>query len=306
MRHLDAAVPADRACVRPSDRARRIADGCTLGHTPDVKNLIEDLAGFKPTFVLSVPRVFEKVYNTAKQRRTPAARARSSISPSRSRSAIRRARAGHISPSLKLQHALFDQLVYVKLRAALVATASRPCRVARRWAIGSDTSSGRRRDDLRGLRPHRDVRGHLRQPPDALKIGTVGRPVGGSSARIADDGELLLRGGDGVSRLLAQRRGDRGGDRRRRLVPHRRHRRDRRRRLRPDHRPQEGDHRHRGRQERRAGRARGPRARALAGGQCLVVGDRQPFIAALVTIDPEAFPQWLASVGRPADTGWPT
>ena len=45
-----------------------IAAGCTLGHTADVKNLLDDLAGFKPTFVLAVPRVFEKVYNTAKQR----------------------------------------------------------------------------------------------------------------------------------------------------------------------------------------------------------------------------------------------
>jgi long-chain acyl-CoA synthetase len=45
-----------------------LAAGCTLGHTADVKNLLDDLAGFKPTFVLAVPRVFEKVYNTAKQR----------------------------------------------------------------------------------------------------------------------------------------------------------------------------------------------------------------------------------------------
>ena len=45
-----------------------LAAGCTLGHTADVKNLIEDLGAFKPTFVLAVPRVFEKVYNTAKQR----------------------------------------------------------------------------------------------------------------------------------------------------------------------------------------------------------------------------------------------
>ncbi|MBV9822737.1 MAG: AMP-binding protein, partial [Actinobacteria bacterium] len=45
-----------------------IATGCTLGHTADIKNLIADFAGYRPTFVLSVPRVFEKVYNTAKQR----------------------------------------------------------------------------------------------------------------------------------------------------------------------------------------------------------------------------------------------
>jgi len=97
-----------------------IASGCTLGHTADVKNLLEDLAEFKPTFVLSVPRVFEKVYNTAKQRAH--ADGKGKIFDLAERVAIRYSEAserGSVSLPLKAQHAVFDKLVYGKLRAAL-------------------------------------------------------------------------------------------------------------------------------------------------------------------------------------------
>ena len=100
--------------------------------------------------------------------------------------------------------------------------------------------------------------------PALIKIGTVGAPLPGVAIRIADDGEVLVKGNNVFARYRNNEDGHRGGVRRR-LVPHRRHRRARRRRLPADHRPQEGDPGDRRRQERRAGRAGGPAPRPPAG-----------------------------------------
>src|SRR5262249_45611341 len=93
----------------------------TMGHTPDVKNLVNDLKAFQPTFVLSVPRVFEKVYNTAKQ--TAHASGRGGIFDRAERVAIAYSMAIDTPKgpglALRTQHALFDRLVYGKLRGAL-------------------------------------------------------------------------------------------------------------------------------------------------------------------------------------------
>jgi long-chain acyl-CoA synthetase len=97
-----------------------VATGTTLGHTPDVATLIEDLGQFKPTFVLSVPRVFEKVFNTAKQRAH--ADGKGKIFDRSAQVAIDYSKAldaGSVPLGLKLQHRVFDRLVYGKLRAAL-------------------------------------------------------------------------------------------------------------------------------------------------------------------------------------------
>jgi long-chain acyl-CoA synthetase len=281
-----------------------IASGCTLGHTPDVKNLLDDLAGFKPTFVLAVPRVFEKVYNTAKQRAHADGKGR--IFDHAETVAIAYSEAlttGSAPLLLKVQHAVFDRLVYTRLRAALgsncVAAVSGGAPLGARLGhffrgIGVTIYEGY------GLTE--TTAGVTVNRPGAIRVGTVGRPVGGTTVRVADDGELLFkaphvfRGYWKNKKATAEalekdgwfHTGDIGeidGD---------------------------GFVRITGRKKELIVTAGGKnvapavledrvRAHWLVS-QCLVVGDQQPFVAALVTIDPEAWPTWLEKAGKPAGT----
>jgi long-chain acyl-CoA synthetase len=281
-----------------------LAAGCTLGHTADVKNLLDDLAGFKPTFVLAVPRVFEKVYNTAKQRAH--GDGKGPIFDRAESVAIRYSEAtakGRPSPLLTAQHFLFDKLVYGKLRAALggncVAAVSGGAPLGARLGhffrgVGVTIYEGY------GLTE--TTAGVTVNRPDAIKVGTVGRPVGGTTVRVAEDGELLFKAPhifrgywkNPVATAEA---------------------------LEPDGWFHTGDIgeidddgfvRITGRKKELIVTAGGKnvapavledrvRAHWLVS-QCLVVGDQQPFIAALITIDPESFPAWLDKQGRAADT----
>jgi len=281
-----------------------IASGCTLGHTADVKNLLEDLAGFKPTFVLSVPRVFEKVYNTAKQRAH--ADGKGKIFDLAERVAIRYSEAserGSVSLPLKAQHALFDKLVYGKLRAALGGQCI--------GAISGGAPLGARLGHFfhgvgvtiyEGYGLTETTAGICVNRPDKLRIGTVGPPVGGVTVHVAEDGELLFKsnlifGGYWNNEAATSEAIDAEGwfhtgdigeiD-------------------------DEGFVKITGRKKELIVTAGGKnvapavledrvRAHWLVS-QCLVVGDAQPFIAALITIDPESFPTWLEQAGRPADT----
>ncbi|HEV8024619.1 MAG TPA: AMP-binding protein, partial [Candidatus Nanopelagicales bacterium] len=91
-----------------------------LGHAPDVKQLLPLLQSFQPTFVLAVPRVFEKIYNSAQQKAT--AEGKGNIFDKAAHTAIEYSEAldeGGAGLGLKLKHGLFDKLVYKKLRAAM-------------------------------------------------------------------------------------------------------------------------------------------------------------------------------------------
>ncbi len=271
-----------------------------MGHTADVKNLLPDLASFQPTFLLSVPRVFEKVYNGAKQKAH--ADGKAAIFDRAERIAIEYSQAlsnGRPGLLLRAQHAMFDKLVYGKLRAALGGQCTE--------AISGGAPLGERLAHFfRGIGVTvYEGYGLTETSPvialnteTACKIGTVGRPIPGSTVRIADDGELLVKGDYVFSgywhneAATKETFDDDGffhtGD----LAEL----------------DDEGFLTITGRKKEIIVTAGGKnvapavledrvRAHPLVS-QCMVIGDRQPFIAALVTLDAEALPDWLDSHGK--------
>ena len=274
-----------------------------LGHSADVKRLLPDLAAFQPTFLLAVPRVFEKVFNTASQRAT--SDGRGAIFDRAAETAIAYSRAldrGKVPVGLRARHAVFSRLVYAKLRAALGGRC--------RYAVSGGAPLGERLGHfyrgvgvtvLEGYGLTETTAAATVNRPDAVKIGTVGQPLPGTEVRVAEDGELLFRGGqvfagywqnDEATAAALDRdgwfhTGDVGEI------------------------DEEGFVRITGRMKEILVTAGGKnvapsmledrvRAHPLVS-QCLVVGDGQPYIAALVTIDVEAFPEWAAAHGKPED-----
>jgi len=273
-----------------------------MGHTPDVRNLVPDLQGFRPTFVLAVPRVFEKVFNTAKQRAH--ADGKGAIFDRAERVAIAYSEAlDGKGPSLLLraEHALLDRLVYRKLRGALGGQ----CHAA---ISGGAPLGARLAHFFRGIGVTVfEGYGLTETSPaiavnlaDHIRIGTVGRPLPGVSIRIADDDEILVQGDivfrgywnnpDATTEVMDAgwfRTGDLG-----RL-------------------DEDGYLSITGRKKEIIVTAGGKnvapavledriRSHPLVS-QCLVVGDRQPFVAVLVTIDEEALPAWKQQHGKPAE-----
>ncbi|HEX6935008.1 MAG TPA: long-chain fatty acid--CoA ligase, partial [Actinomycetes bacterium] len=169
----------------------------TLGHTADAKRLLDDLATFQPTFILSVPRVFEKVYNSSEQKAEAAGKGK--IFHAAAATAIAYSEAldhGGASIGLKAKHALFDKLVYGKLRTALGGKVH--------WAVSGGAPLGARLGHfyrgigltvLEGYGLTETTAASTVNTPGMIKIGTVGRPLPGVSVRIAEDGEVLIKGG---------------------------------------------------------------------------------------------------------------
>ncbi|ABK73084.1 AMP-dependent synthetase/ligase [Mycolicibacterium smegmatis] len=270
------------------------ANKVTLGFTSDIKNLVPMFGVFKPTLVISVPRVFEKVYNTAEQNARNDGKGK--IFEIAAETAIEFSKAqdkGGPGLLLRVKHAVFDKLVYGKLRAALGGE----CHAA----ISGGAPLGERLGHFyRGVGLSIYEGYGLTETSAAitvnrlndLKVGSVGRLVPGNSMRIADDGELLVKGGvvfngywkneDETKAVIDAdgwfHTGDLGAiddngfltivGRKKEIIVT------------------------------AGGKNVAPalledrlRAHPLIS-QAMAVGDKQPFIAALITIDPEAFPAW--------------
>ena len=278
--------------------------GIVLGHCSDMNDLLPDLASFQPTFVLAVPRVFEKVYNGAEARAIGDGRGKIFSRAASTAVAYSESLDGPGRPGLRLraEHALFDRLVYGKLRAALGGRAE--------WAISGGAALAPRLGHffrgtgvsiLEGYGLTETTAPVSVNRPERQKIGSVGQPLPGVAVRIADDGEVLVRGKsifpgywhdetatkDAFTADGYYATGDIGEL------------------------DDEGFLSITGRKKEIIVTAGGKnvapavledrmRMHALIS-QCMVVGDGRPFVGVLVTIDPETFGPWKARHGKPAD-----
>jgi len=174
-----------------------ITAGLHLAHCSDpVGRLSADLASFKPTFVLAVPRIFEKIYNGAEAKAEAAGKG--DIFRKAAAVAIAYSEgldSKKVSLSLRLKHALFDKLVYSKIRTAVGGRVEA--------AISGGAPLGARLGHfyrgagitiLEGYGLTETTAGATLNLSTALRVGSVGKPIPGTSVKIADDGEVLIRG----------------------------------------------------------------------------------------------------------------
>ncbi|MFJ6567005.1 AMP-dependent synthetase/ligase [Streptomyces sp. NPDC091292] len=168
-----------------------------LGHVADIKHLTDELASFRPTLILGVPRVFEKVYNSARAKAQADGKGKIFDKAADAAIAYSRALDAPSGPSLglRIKHRAFDKLVYGKLRAVLGGRGE--------YAISGGAPLGERLGHffrgigftvLEGYGLTETCAATTFNPWDRQKIGTVGQPMPGSVVRIADDGEVLLHG----------------------------------------------------------------------------------------------------------------
>ena len=275
-----------------------ITSGLHLAHCSDpATRLPMDLASFKPTFVLAVPRIFEKIYNGAEARAEAAGKGK--IFKKAADVAIAYSEAldkKSMSPVLKLKHAIFDKLVYSKLRAGMGGNVEA--------AISGGAPLGVRLGHfyrgagvtvLEGYGLTETTAGATLNLMGAHRVGSVGKPIPGTSVKIADDGEVLIRGpivmqgywqnNAANAEVFDEERWFKSGDlgkldddgflyivgRKKEIIVT------------------------------AGGKNVAPavledrlRSHPLVS-QCMVVGDNQPFIAALVTIDPDALKAWVTN-----------
>ncbi|MCX5226863.1 long-chain fatty acid--CoA ligase [Streptomyces sp. NBC_00233] len=180
---------------------RMVAIGCVrarvrVGHAPSVEGqeLLDDLAGFRPTFLLAIPYVLEKVFNSARATAERGGKAASFDRAAR----IARRYGQEAAPSLSLRaaRALYDPLVYRRIRAALGGRV--------KYVISGGSPLGARLAEFfagagvevfEGYGLTETTAASTVTPPRRPRTGTVGWPLPGTSVRIAGDGEVWLKGG---------------------------------------------------------------------------------------------------------------
>ena len=277
--------------------------GIKVGHQPDTKTVAAGMQSFRPHFLLAVPRVFEKVYNSAEQKAEAGGKGnifRKAVQVAIDYSRAQDSKNGP-SFSLKLQHKLFDALVYKKLRAAMGGNV--------KYAVSGGAPLGDRLGHFfrsiglivlegYGL-TETSAPAMIGRPSDA-QIGKVGRVLPGCAVKIDEDGEILLKGSNvlrgywGNPEATAAaiqdgwfRTGDIGelddkgfititGRKKELIVT-------------------------------AGGKNVAPtsledplRASPIIA-QAVVIGDQRPFVAALLSLDPEMLPVWLSNKGQKSD-----
>ena len=276
-----------------------IHGGVKVGQQPDSKNVGPAMASFRPTFLLAVPRVFEKVYNSAEQRAESSGKGKIFRTAAYAAIAYSKALDTPGGPSLiqRLRHKFFDVLVYRKLRAAMGGQV--------RYAVSGGAPLGARLGHfyraiglivLEGYGLTETTAPAMIGRPDSLRIGKVGRVLPGTGIKIADDGEIWLRGNNilrgywrNPEATKAAMEGEwfKTGD--------------------IGELDEDGFLTITGRKKELLVTAGGKnvapapledplRADPLVG-QAVVIGDQKPFIAALISLDAEMLPIWLANNG---------
>lgn len=278
-----------------------------LGHQPELsaKALMPDLVTFRPTFILAVPYIFEKVFNGA--RRKAEAEGRSGPFDKAVDIAVKYAEAMEArafgtgpgpSAGLRMQHQFFEKVVYKKVREAMGG------RIRHAMSGGSGMArqlglffAGAGVTVYEGYGLTESTAAATANPPERTRYGTVGQPIPGTTVHIAEDGEIWVHGGNVFSGYLGDPKstdavlndgwlatGDLGaldddgyltitGRKKEILVT-------------------SG-----GKSVSPGGLEERVRAHPLVA-QCIVVGNDRPYIAALVTVDQEAVEHWLAMQGR--------
>jgi long-chain acyl-CoA synthetase len=285
--------------------AMSVSAGVLVGHEPDTKDLMRAVSTFKPTFLLAVPRVFEKIYNSAEQKADLGGKGR--IFRAAADTAVAHSEAlaaGRVPFLLGLKFKLFDRLVYAKLRDALGGRVE--------YAVSGSAPLSPRLSHffrsigvliLEGYGLTETTAPATVNRARELRIGTVGRALPGIEVRIADDGEILIRGVDVFDRYWRNdeatehafadgwfRTGDLG-------------RIDADGVLTVTGRAKELIVTASGKNVAPAPLEDGIREHPLIG-QVVVVGEGKPFVAALVTLDREMLPGWCESRGiAPALSG---
>ncbi|GHF37554.1 MULTISPECIES: AMP-dependent synthetase/ligase [Streptomyces] len=285
-----------------------VRGGVKLGHQPQLsaEELLPDLQAFRPTFVLAVPYVFEKVFATARREAERAGREgpfERAVEVAVRYAEAQEARAfgtgSGPGAALRLQHQVFDRLVYARFRDVLGG------RVRHAMSGGSAMErrlglffAGAGITVFEGYGLTETTGAATANPPERTRFGTVGVPVPGTTVHIADDGEVWVRGGQVFSGYLGDPRtteavlrsgwlatGDLGSL------------------------DEDGYLTITGRKKEilvtSGGKSVSPlvleervRAHPLIS-QCIVVGNDRPYVAALVTLDPEAVAHWLQMRDKP-------